>query len=275
MKPCYNYVLLNRSLYRIDLNNATVGANYINSPKFFIGDLECDQPTMDDACRFLNVVNDRNNLENINFIRFHSPVGDGLGMIDIAGNRYAFSSERGLCNTLYSVPERVRPARSAVVLTALREFIKASYRFKAVKSCTSGTFVYNDVRYDIDDIGSVFPDYRPEGCSTIEILRNLNIFMADREICKLPPYIVEKNGNLRHGGDVYELRKSRLGKYYLRCPLHRLLDTCNANAINDAVKLNLPPGMRRIGVFPEFDSVDMLYRFVEGLIGVKLKYESE
>lgn len=276
MRPCYNYIVYCGVCYRFDINNAKVSTFTAASSRFTIGNLVIDEESMDRVYDKINAINMKNNRSNVNIVGFTSPTNTQPGNFVFLGRKYEFRDLYDLLCILEQLPNNFCVRRASSYLTTFRLFIKNIAQYKPVNYIKGDPcFTYNGNSYFVysDVIRRLFPDADMSSADYTSILRDINIklvlnYSGDK-------IVVLENGDIILRGKSYLLKKSMIGKYYLSGSIYELFGTRDFNTINSKIMQHLPSGMKRIGVFPEFDDINRLYEFVHNVTNLELSFKEQ
>lgn len=282
MRTCYNYLVFGNTCYRVDLNSGEVLSSSVVDNGVVFPDGEISGESYEGLCARLNHYNRQNSDNDVNCIGFVSPVYNGgsrllsrYGSVRVEGEHYDFC---GLGTAVFTLANRVpavlRAHRAASMEEMLSSFVRNAIRYKRICLVGRSRFSYCGVVHDLADVTRLFGEYGLPNGPDVMKLRYMNaVFLASHgrgRVMEGDVVTVLPNGDLKLSGDVFELRKNRFGRYYITGPTSRLFKSSDRDVIARQVHGALPAGKRRIGIFPEFDSVDALYMFVGRLTGLKL-----
>ena len=293
MRTCYNYLVFDDTCYRIDLNSGEVlVSSVVDNGVVFPGE-EIFADSHTGLCRKLNYSNIWNSNNDVNCIEFISPVynsGSRLlskyGSVRVDGSIPSMNEHYDFCGlgtvvfTLANrVPAVLRVSHAASMEEMLSSFVRNAIRYKQIYLVDRSRFSYCGIVYDLtdDNVTHLFGEYRLPNGSNVMKLRYMNVLFLALEyqhgrggVMESDVITVLPNGDLKLSDDVFELRRNGFGRYYITGPTNHLFKSSDHDVIARQIRSALPAGERRIGVFPEFDSVDALYMFIERLTGLKL-----
>lgn len=272
MDPCYNYIVLENKCYRIDLNTAEIDIYDINENYLAINGVA----TKDDLIKKLNSINERNCSEDVNAIMFQSPCVNSPGFLYLGSILYRFYGKLTLHSAITrNIPEKLCPPSGDSFLSCLSTFLTNVLRYKLVSRKDRDNIICANTTYElsIDNVCFLFDKYTDFDKSfmsnmfhpndLLKALRILNttILSSNRKNINKTLKLCD-NGNVVFNDNVFLLRRSKVGGYFLTGNIDMLFSSCN---------MSLPDGMRRIGIFPEFKSAESLYGFIQDITGLALK----